>query len=250
MTTDIWKTVRNIIKSWDGIESDTWWIGVAPEWSNRPTWNLCQPIENPWEYHQIIKSSASYSDHQGAQERYNHPQHQNYQKPLGKSSNHQTMDCDLPKTVRIIIKSSNGIVSLGWYMSQGCQSGGDCRKPSQISLFDDLIWKYQMKMKMKSNWFDDLIYEIIKSSNNLIIWWFDISNHQIIWYQISYLISKFDMKWNIKSNWFDDLIYENIKISNHPIWWFDDLIYQIIKFDIKSSNWFDDLISNLMIKFW
>jgi len=47
MTTDIWKTVRNIMKSWDGIESDTWWIGVAPEWSNRPTWNICQPIENP-----------------------------------------------------------------------------------------------------------------------------------------------------------------------------------------------------------
>ena len=41
MTTDIWKTVRNIIKWWGGIESDTWWIGVAPEWSNRPSRNLC-----------------------------------------------------------------------------------------------------------------------------------------------------------------------------------------------------------------
>ncbi len=164
MTTDIWKTVRNIIKSWDGIESDTWWIGVAPEWSNRPTWNLCQPIENPWEYHQIIKSSASYSDHQGAQERDNHPQHQNYQKPLGKSSNHQTMDCDLPKTVRIIIKSSNGIGCLGWDTSQGSGSGGDLRNRSRIP------------------WFDDYMHEIMKSSNHQIklISWSHTWNHQII----------------------------------------------------------------------
>ena len=164
MTTDIWKTVRNIIKSWDGIESDTWWIGVAPEWSNRPTWNLCQPIENPWEYHQIIKSSASYSDHQGAQERYNHPQHQNYQKPLGKSSNHQTMDCDLPKTVRIIIKSSNGIGCLGWDTSQGSGSGGDLRNRSRIP------------------WFDDYMHEIMKSWNHQIklISWSHTWNHQII----------------------------------------------------------------------
>ena len=47
MITDTWKTVRNIMKWWGGIESDTWWIGVAPEWSNRPSRNLCQPIENP-----------------------------------------------------------------------------------------------------------------------------------------------------------------------------------------------------------
>ena len=47
MTTDTWKTIRNIIKWWDGIESDTWWIGVAPEWSNWPSRNLCQPIKNP-----------------------------------------------------------------------------------------------------------------------------------------------------------------------------------------------------------
>ncbi len=47
MTTDIWKTIRNIIKWWGGIDSGTWWKGDAPEWSNRPTRILCETIENP-----------------------------------------------------------------------------------------------------------------------------------------------------------------------------------------------------------
>ena len=92
------------------------------------------------------------------------PQRQNHQKPLGKSSNHQTMDCDLPKTVRIIIKSSNGIGCLGWDTSQGSGSGGDLRNRSRIP------------------WFDDYMHEIMKSSNHQIklISWSHTWNHQII----------------------------------------------------------------------
>ena len=92
------------------------------------------------------------------------PQHQNHQKPLGKSWNHENRECDTPETIRFIIKSWNGMGSLGWYMSQGSGSGGDLRKSSKIS------------------WLHDYIYENeIWNEIDYIISYMKIWNHEIIW---------------------------------------------------------------------
>ena len=135
-----------------------------------------------------MKSSASYSDPQGAQERRDRPQHQNYQKPLGKSWNHEIMDRDIAKTIRIIMKSWNGMGCLGWDMSQGSGSGGYLRNRSRIPWFDDYMHETWNNENMKWNWSHNLIYEIMKSWNNLIITWLHIWNHEDIWYEISYFI--------------------------------------------------------------
>ena len=94
-----------------------------------------------------------------------HHQRQKHQKPLGKSSNHETRESDTPKTIRIIIKSSNGMGSLGWHMSQGSGSGGDLRNRPRIPWFDDYMhetWnEHEYEMKFNS-WSHIWNHEIMK----------------------------------------------------------------------------------------
>ena len=104
-----------------------------------------------------------------------------------------------------------------------------------------------MEINMKWNWLHNLIYDNMKSWNNLMITWLHIWIHEIILYEISFFIWKLHMKWNMKWNSFHDFIYEIMKHEMADLMITYMKICNLMISYMKSWKWFHIFIWNYMM---